>query len=66
VVWTVYDFSTKIPSCPYCDRPLSESSDLWGVFYACNECGYEVEAPEASLELKQLEHRRLVRQAIAA
>ncbi len=27
--------------CPHCDNCLFELSDMWGPFYACEECGYE-------------------------
>ncbi len=27
--------------CPHCGSTLFELSDMWGPFYACEDCGYE-------------------------
>lgn len=41
--------------CPHCDSPLFELSDMWGPFYACEECGYEFDPLD--LEPKHLQPR---------
>jgi hypothetical protein len=41
--------------CPHCGSPLFELSDMWGPFYACEECGYEFDPLE--LEPKHLQPR---------
>ena len=33
-------------TCPHCDSSLFELSDMWGPFYACEECGYEFDPLE--------------------
>jgi len=33
-------------TCPHCDSPLFELSDMWGPFYACEACGYEFDPLE--------------------
>ena len=40
-------------TCPHCDSPLFELFDLWGPFYACEDCGYEFDPLE--LEPKHLQ-----------
>lgn len=66
MVWTARDSNTTFPSCPLCASSLLELSDMWGVFYACDECGYETEAIDPSLENHHFEHRLLVRQEAVA
>ena len=39
--------------CPCCAGPLSELFDLWGPFYACEDCGNEFDPFE--LEPKHLQ-----------
>ena len=36
-----YSSLTFLDPCPHCDSPLFELSDMWGPFYACEDCGYE-------------------------
>jgi hypothetical protein len=36
---------------------------MWGAFYACDECGYEVDALETDLEMK---HPRPLRETVFA
>lgn len=36
-----YSTLTFSGPCPHCDGPLFELSDMWGPFYACEDCGYE-------------------------
>ncbi len=36
-----YSSLTFSGPCPHCDSPLFELSDMWGPFYACEDCGYE-------------------------
>jgi hypothetical protein len=36
-----YSSLTFLNLCPHCDSPLFELSDMWGPFYACEDCGYE-------------------------
>jgi hypothetical protein len=38
---TGYSSLTFSGPCPHCDGPLFELSDMWGPFYACEDCGYE-------------------------
>jgi DNA-directed RNA polymerase subunit M/transcription elongation factor TFIIS len=66
MVWTARDLNTTFPSCPLCTSSLLELSDMWGVFYACDECGYETEALEAGLEINGSRQRGLVRQLAVA
>ena len=40
-------------TCPHCDSHLFQLSDMWGPFYACEECGYEFDPLE--LEPKHLQ-----------
>lgn len=63
MAWMVRELTTTFPSCPCCTSPLLELSDMWGAFYACEECGYEVEALEIDLEMK---HPRPLREAVFA
>ncbi len=53
MVWTVRELTTTLPPCPCCTSPLLELSDMWGVFYACEDCGYEVETLETDLSMKR-------------
>ena len=48
-----YSSLTFFGPCPHCDSPLFELSDMWGPFYACEECGYEFDPLE--LEPKHLQ-----------
>ena len=41
MVSTSYSSLTFFGLCPHCDSPLFELSDMWGPFFACEECGYE-------------------------
>jgi hypothetical protein len=41
MVSTGYSSLTFLGPCPHCDSPLFELSDMWGPFYACEDCGYE-------------------------
>ena len=36
-----YSSLTFLGPCPHCDSPLFELSDMWGPFFACEDCGYE-------------------------
>jgi DNA-directed RNA polymerase subunit M/transcription elongation factor TFIIS len=36
-----YSSLTFLGLCPHCGSTLSELSDMWGPFYACEDCGYE-------------------------
>jgi hypothetical protein len=36
-----YSSLTFFGPCPHCGSPLFVLSDMWGPFYACEECGYE-------------------------
>jgi DNA-directed RNA polymerase subunit M/transcription elongation factor TFIIS len=36
-----YSSLTFLGPCPHCGSPLFELSDMWGPFYACEDCGYE-------------------------
>jgi len=47
-----YSSLTFLGTCPHCNGPLFVLSDMWGPFYACEECGYEFDPLE--LEPKQL------------
>jgi len=40
-------------TCPHCASSLSALFDLWGPFYACEDCGYEFDPLE--LEPKHLQ-----------
>lgn len=40
-------------TCPHCDSPLCKLSDMWGSFYACEDCGYEFDPRD--LEPKDLQ-----------
>jgi predicted amidophosphoribosyltransferase len=51
MAWNVRELTATFPTCPFCGSPLLESSDMWGAFYACEECGYEGEALETELEI---------------
>jgi len=42
-------------TCPHCASSLFELSDMWGPFYACENCGYEFDPLE--LEPKHLRPR---------
>lgn len=33
-------------TCPHCDSTLLQLCDMWGPFYACEECGYEFDPRE--------------------
>jgi len=66
MVWTARDRNTAFPSCPLCASFLLELSDMWGVFYACDECGYETETIDPSPENHHFEHGRVVRQEAVA
>ncbi len=48
-----YSLRTSLGVCPHCDGSLFEMSDMWGLFYACEECGYEFDPLE--LEPKHLQ-----------
>jgi hypothetical protein len=41
-----YSSLTFLGVCPHCSGPLFELSDMWGPFYACEECGYEFDPLE--------------------
>jgi rubredoxin len=47
-----YSSLTFSATCPHCASPLFTLSDMWGPFYACEECGYEFDPLE--LEPKHL------------
>jgi hypothetical protein len=61
MAWTARYLNTTFPSCPLCASSLLELSDMWGVFYACDECGYETETIDPSPENHHFEHGHLVR-----
>jgi DNA-directed RNA polymerase subunit M/transcription elongation factor TFIIS len=63
MAWTVHELATTLPSCPCCASALLELSDMWGAFYACEECGYEVEDLQADLEIR---YTAPLRQAVLA
>jgi hypothetical protein len=48
-----YSSPIVFQTCPHCDSPLFELCDMWGPFYACEECGYEFDPLE--LEPKHLQ-----------
>ena len=50
MTWVGYTANVTTSLCPYCNSPLSELSDMWGPFYACEECGYEVDEVETEME----------------
>ena len=50
MTWVGYTANVTTSLCPHCDSPLSELSDMWGPFYACEECGYEVDEVETEME----------------
>ena len=66
MVRTARDLNSTFPSCPLCASSLLELSDMWGVFYACDQCGYETEATDPSLGNHHSEHGRVVRQEAVA
>jgi DNA-directed RNA polymerase subunit M/transcription elongation factor TFIIS len=38
---TGYSSLSFLGLCPHCGSTLLELSDMWGPFYACEDCGYE-------------------------
>jgi len=48
-----YSAPISYGTCPHCASSLSELADLWGPFYACEDCGYEFDPLE--LEPKHLQ-----------
>ncbi len=57
--------------CPFCDRPLGISCDMWGKYYLCGGCGFTAEddddlhgesrmpSPPPGPDLSQIEAYRL-------
>ena len=66
MVFTVHDLDTACPPCPQCVNILREASDMWGVFYSCDKCGFEAEVLGAGLEANHSRQLLLVRQEAIA
>jgi len=50
MAWTDSTADVAATLCPQCDSSLSELSDVWGPFYACDECGYELDGVEMEMD----------------
>ncbi len=66
MVLKVHDFDTALPPCPYCTSSLLKLSDMWGVFYACDDCGFEEETLEGLREIIHFQWGSLTRQEAVA
>jgi hypothetical protein len=51
-----YSSLTFFGPCPHCGNPLFELSDMWGPFYACEDCGYEFSPLVVAPNRRQPQH----------